>query len=75
MSKMIESLIECPFYLKEGERFINCEGLFEDTTVTHKFSTENKKREYEYKVCCANGGRKCPHFKNVSLLYERGVRF
>lgn len=26
MAKFIERLIECPFYMGEGDKFINCEG-------------------------------------------------
>lgn len=74
MSKMIEGMIECPFYIKEGERFIGCEGVLEKTISIHSFKSENEKKNYEFQVCCVNGGKKCPHFKNVFALYERGER-
>ncbi len=74
MSKMIESMIECPFNVKEVAGFISCEGVLDNSTITHKLETYIQKRNYEYTVCCVNGGRRCSHFKNVSLLYERGVR-
>ncbi len=74
MSKNIEGLIECPFYVKEGERFITCEGLLENSTVTHRFTTNEEKKCHEFDFCCVNAGKKCPHYRNVSLLYERGQR-
>ncbi len=74
MSKSIEGIIECPFYIKEGERFITCEGLFPESSVTHRFSDNNLKKIHEFEFCCVNGGKKCSHFRNVSLLYERGKR-
>ncbi len=74
MSKSIEGIIECPFYIKEGECFITCEGLLENTSVTHRFSTNEEKRCHEFDFCSIRGGKKCPHFRSVSLLYERGER-
>ncbi len=74
MSKTIEGIIECPFYIKEGESFITCEGLLENSTATHRFFSNNEKRCHEFEYCAVNGGKKCPHFRNVSLLYERGLR-
>ncbi len=74
MSKTIEGIIECPFYIKEGERFITCEGLFENSSTTHRFETNDIKRCYEFEYCGVNGGKKCPHYRNIALLYERGLR-
>ncbi len=74
MSKFIESMIQCPFYLKEGETFITCEGILTDTRTTHRFNSGCEKRDYENTVCCVNGGKKCQHFRNLSILYERGLR-
>lgn len=74
MSKMIEGMVECPFYIKEGKGFIDCEGIIEKTISTHRFKSDMDKKNYEYQVCCVNGGKKCPHFRNVSVLYERGER-
>jgi hypothetical protein len=74
MSKMIEGIIECPFYIKEGESFITCEGVLENTSTTHRFKSREDKRRYEFCVCGENGGKKCSHFRAVSLLYERGLR-
>ena len=74
MSKSIEEIIECPFYIKEGTGFITCEGVLEKTSATHRFKNNEDKINYEHRFCCANGGRKCSHFRNLSVLYERGVR-
>lgn len=74
MSKLIERRIECPFYLNEGNRFITCEGILKGTKTTHRFRTNDVKVIYENEVCCCNGGKRCQHFRNVSILYERGLR-
>ena len=43
MSKFIDGMIECPFYLKEGERFIACEGILSGAHCCHKFDNETEK--------------------------------
>lgn len=75
MSKFIEGMIECPFYLKEGERFISCEGLLKNSSsTTHRFKSNDEKRSYEFDLCCVDGGKNCPHYKNLMLLYENGEK-
>ncbi len=75
MAKAIEGVIECPFYLKEGDGFISCEGLLKgSTTATHRFKSDDEKRSYEYDFCCVNGGKRCPHYRNLMILYERGEK-
>ena len=74
MSKFIEEQIECPFYIKEGTGFITCEGILEKTSTTHRFKNNKEKTDYEQRCCCVNGGKKCSHYRNLSVLYERGVR-
>lgn len=74
MSKQIEGRIECPFYLEEGDGFITCEGVLKDTRCKHQFINNFYKRNYEEAVCCASGGRKCHHYRNLSVLYERGIK-
>lgn len=73
MSKKIESNIECPFYLKEGDKFIACEGVLKGTRCVHKFSSNVEKRDYENNVCSVNCGKKCYHYRAVATLYERGI--
>lgn len=74
MSKTIESVIECPFYLEEGEGFIACEGLLKKSACKHTFPTDSDKRQYETDFCCVKGGRNCPHYRAVAFLYETGKR-
>lgn len=74
MSKWIEGQIECPFYIKEGERFIVCEGVIDGTQTVQRFKTINEKQKYEIKACSCKGGRSCPHYKSVYSLYDKGLR-
>jgi hypothetical protein len=73
MSKKIESNIQCPFYLKEGDKFIACEGVLKGTRCVHKFNSNDEKRYHENNVCSINCGKKCQHYRTVSVLYERGL--
>lgn len=74
MSKAIESLIECPFYIKEGDRFIRCEGHIDGTQTVQRFASNAAKENYEVTVCGCFGGRNCIHYRNVYALYDSGVR-
>lgn len=73
MSKFIEGMIECPFYVKEGDRFISCEGILKkSSTVTHRFNSNAEKKNYQYDYCCVKNGKKCPYYRSLMILYERG---
>ncbi len=74
MSKSIEGSIECPFYLEEGESFIKCEGILDNTISIHNFNDDKSKRKYEACICSVSGGKKCSHYRAVHLLYDRGLR-
>lgn len=71
MAKFIERLIECPFYLGEGDKFINCEGE-DGNKYTRLFDDNTEKAEYEKGICSVNGGRGCSHYKIINRLYEFG---
>ena len=73
MSKTIESLIECPFYISEGTGFVICEGAIKGTTAKQEFKNNSDKAKYEAEVCSVNCGKKCNHYRNVATLYEKGV--
>lgn len=75
MSKLIEGMVECPFYVKEGEKFICCEGLVgKSSAAVHRFKSDEDKVEYQINYCCVNNGKKCPHYRSLMLLYERGEK-
>ena len=73
MSKSIEEAIECPFYISERDEFIVCEGLVKNTRSINKFRSRAEKRTQIETVCSKNCGKKCNHYRAVSLLYERGI--
>ena len=71
MAKFIERLIECPFYLGEGDKFINCEGE-DGKKYTQLFDDNKKKLQYEKNVCSVDGGRTCEHYRKIIILYDNG---
>ena len=74
MSKSIETIIQCPFYIAEDTETIMCEGIVPDTVCTNKFSNKDKKREYEKTICSKNLGKKCEHYRALKRLYDLGDR-
>ncbi len=73
MSKQIESTIECPFYIKEDNISITCEGAIKGTNCVHTFNTKEEKVKHETNVCSYNCGKKCFHYRTLSIMYERGI--
>ncbi len=74
MKKPIEAKIECPFYIEEGERYIRCEGMINGTQCTHRFISNERKSRFEERICSVFGGRNCPHYRALCVLYEKEVR-
>ena len=68
------ALIECPFFVACGERYIVCEGLIKGTEDRHNFKNAVEKNGYEKNVCSQNCGKSCLHYKRVNELYEKGLR-
>lgn len=42
---------ECPYYVRAREKFIECTGLYDNTTLVTRFRTEAKRKEHEKKYC------------------------
>lgn len=74
MATNIDSYIECPYFLDHSKRTIACEGLCGTSKTNHIFKTIEEKAKYIASVCSCNSGKSCPHYRAVSLLYERGLR-
>ncbi len=74
MAKDLEAIIECPFYVEHGKGFVSCEGLCGTGITTHTFNSKNELHNQIVSVCGYLGGKQCPHYRAVSLLYERGLR-
>lgn len=42
---------KCPYYIKESDQSITCEGFKKDTCIAHKFINKDKKEEYQEEEC------------------------
>ena len=60
--------VKCPFYIKENENQIYCEGIITKKCIQH-FINAKKKRQHKSK-CCNSDYRQCRHFKTVEQMYE-----
>ncbi len=74
LSKNMDRMVECPFYIAESKKSIICEGIVDNSQCVHKFTDDLKKIFHEMNYCCCSGGRKCLHYRQVALLYERGLK-
>lgn len=69
----INSLIECPFFIRQELNYITCESPIKRTENRFVFNSRRDKENHIEKVCCANGGKKCLHYRTIMILYERGM--
>ena len=74
MSKKTDGRIECPFFQDEGKGFIICEGIVNGSECVHRFLNNDLKEAHLDCVCSVFGGRKCQHYRTISILYERGLK-
>ena len=65
--------VSCPFYSFDDTMLkINCEGLTNSSTVTHRFKTKLQRQRYMYEFCCKDF-KKCPWCKTLmESKYEDG---
>lgn len=72
-NKGIDARIECPFFKENIGDSIICESCIPEAKHIFKFKRAAEKRKYIENVCCVNSGKKCLHYRNMAVLYERGV--
>lgn len=68
-NKPVEAYIQCPFYLREKENVIMCEGCIGNTCMTTKFSSAKAKKEHLKSCCYLPDGGACPLAKSVFGKY------
>lgn len=56
---------KCPFYIREAEYSITCEGIIPGTDIATRFTGEKEKREYQ-ELLCYHYPNNCP----IRLLQE-----
>ena len=74
MSVSLDANAECPFFISQDDKHINCESyLGKKVKHSNAFSKKCDKTTYFDEVCCCNGGKSCRHYQIMSYLYESGV--
>jgi hypothetical protein len=69
MSGYVISL--CPFYIRESNKSITCEGYLADNTFnTTKFESEKKKYDYQRVYCWRESWCCCVLAKTLNKKYE-----
>lgn len=51
MANYISTLIVCPFFVRESEKSITCEGIIKDTVDTRRFASKAAKARHEDIYC------------------------
>lgn len=61
--------IKCPFYLRESEYTMTCEGIASGTELATKFPSEKEKREYQ-KCNCYHRKSSCVIMRMLEEKYK-----
>ena len=65
-----ELLPECPFYIRDSDRSVVCEGLIEHSVMTMTFKRSARKKAFCEKTCCSMDYGNCPIAKVLFAKYE-----
>lgn len=69
-TKWIDKLIKCPFYKREENNRIVCEGISERSTLSPAYEHHDEKMEHMKKHCMSiEGCRRCPIYSLLDRLY------
>ena len=61
----------CPFFVKEAEKSLTCEGLLPGTFTAMKFDRVEERRAYMETACCSQDcARLCPLAASLMRLYD-----
>ena len=65
----------CPFYIKDADKSITCEGLIPGTNDVRRFHTTQIKQEYQENVCQSEAyAYLCPIADALIEMYHRQGR-
>lgn len=62
---------DCPYYIRESEKMITCEGVEDGTLIGTRFDSEPQKIEYQRRHCFEKCER-CKHAENLDKKYDAG---
>jgi len=70
MNKTIDALVTCPFYVREAELTVDCEGLTGGAVTVTRFRTKKNKTDFMKSFCVDCAGRGCPLAEFLTAKYE-----
>ena len=65
----------CPFYERETDRSITCEGLRENSVLTMRFPARKDKSAWQEDFCMTFAYRRCPLARACYEKYEEPERY
>ena len=70
MEKIEKKLVECPFYRKNVEKGIRCEGLRGSTSLQVNFLSLRQRKDFMEGHCCSMDWENCPLAKVLYAKYD-----
>ena len=65
----------CPFYVKEAEKSVSCEGFYEGNTLMMRFPSKESKLEFMKKRCETKDYSSCMLAAALIKKYEGEMRY
>lgn len=59
----------CPFYIRESEYSISCEGIVCNSKTIMKFNSKNEKKQHQRLYCFCSAYESCPLYQSLADKY------
>lgn len=59
----------CPYYVREANKSITCEGMVAGTLTQHRFDSEAEMLSFQARYCCTTTYSRCPLASSLSEKY------
>lgn len=63
------TLTFCPFYIREWEKTITCEGFYGGGEVLQRFNTASQRVVHQHKYCFTQNYNECPIARELNKRY------
>lgn len=63
------SATACPFYLRESEYSISCEGIVDNSKTILKFTSKKQKKYHQFDYCYHSVYENCPLYQLLLKKY------
>lgn len=61
----------CPYFLREYNKSITCEGLEDTDEIMHRFDSAKDKCAFQRRYCFRYEYRRCPFAKAITEKYNK----